>query len=308
MTIQQLEYIVALDTERHFVRAAERCFVTQPTLTMQVKKLEEEIGVKIFERDSYPLTPTLAGEQIVLKARQILGEVNQLKAFLNDEKSSLDGEFKIGIIPTLAPYLLPIFLPQFVQKYPNTHLTIRELQSDVLISELQKGSIDLGILVTPLEERSIREINVFNEPFLLYLPPNHALLEKSKINLSDLDLQELLVLEKGHCFREQALALCNKMNRIKHSGFDYESGSIEALKGLVDKNCGYTLVPQLSMDEKDKKQIRSFEEPQPVREVSLVVHNSFTKEALISALHQEITDSLPKSYKKSKPYTMVKWR
>ncbi len=308
MTLQQLEYIVALDIERHFVRAAEKCFVTQPTLTMQVKKLENEIGVKIFERDSYPLKPTLAGEQIVLKARQILGEVNQLKAFLSDDKNDIKGEFTIGIIPTLAPYLLPLFLPNFINENSSTRLIIKELQTESIILELQKGTLDLGILVTPLEEKNIREVPLFKEAFLLYLPENHSLTTKDTISIEDLDLAELLVLEKGHCFREQSLAICSKESRLKHKGFEYQSGSIESLKGLVNKGCGYTLIPELAANDKEKNQLKRFSNPEPVREISLAVHNSFTKEALIAAFHKSISASLPDKFKKTKSYTMVRWR
>jgi LysR family transcriptional regulator, hydrogen peroxide-inducible genes activator len=308
MTLQQLEYIVALDTERHFVKAAERCFVTQPTLTMQVKKMEEEIGVKIFERDSYPLKPTLVGEQIILKSRQILGEFSQLKSFLREEKEEIEGDFSIGIIPTLAPYLLPLFLPDFIKEYPKTNLIIKELQTESMILELQKGNLDLGILVSPLDVKNIREIALYKEEFLLYVPENHIDKYEENIKIEELVLDDLLLLEKGHCFREQALAICKNEKRNLKPKFQYESGSIETLKALVNKGCGFTLIPEMAADSENKKQVKRFEAPQPVREVSLVVHNSFTKEGLIAAFHKNISKNLPAKYLKAKPYTMVRWR
>jgi LysR family hydrogen peroxide-inducible transcriptional activator len=308
MTIQQLEYVVALDNERHFVRAAEKCFITQPTLTMQLKKLEEEIGVKIFDRDSSPLKPTFTGEQIVLKARQILGEIEQLRTFLSDDKNELSGNFTIGVIPTVAPYLLPLFLPYFVENYPNTTLVIKELQTEELVFELQKGTVNIGILATPLDERSLREISLFYESFLAYFSGNQVFNYNDKFTLEQINNDQLLYLEKGHCFREQVLSICKRKNEEFKQRFHYESGSIEALKSLVDCGLGHTLIPELASNTKDKGISKRFENPEPVREISLVVHNSFTKEALIEALHKSIQNTIPKSLKKSKSYMKVTWR
>lgn len=295
MTLQQFEYIVALDEYRHYVSAAEHCFVSQPNLTMQVKKLEEEIGVRIFDRDKKPLQPTKIGKEVILRARQILRESKQLKEFVTHEKESLEGEFTVGIIPTLAPYLLPQFLPSFIKDNPRVHLKIRELQTSQIISQLENGLIDIGILVTPLEESSIREIPVFYEPFLLYLPENHRFLEEKLMLADDLDPSEVLVLDEGHCFREQALSICREAKHGSSIGFDYQSGSIEALKSLVQKGVGYTLVPELSVStENDGIHVRRFSDPEPVREVSIVVHNSYIKESVIDRLKCSIQEGVPK--------------
>lgn len=309
MTIQQLEYIVALDNYRHFVTAAEKCFVSQPNLSMQVKKLEEEIGVKIFDRDQKPLEPTHTGEQILLKARQILREVDHLKAFVSQEKESTKGEFTLGIIPTLAPYLLPVFLPGFVKSHPDTRLIIRELQTEEIIRNLQQGTLDIGLAVTPLEEKSIREVALFHEPFLLYLPKNHPLLASERLNPEQLDREELLLLGEGHCFRDQTLELCKGRDPISEAGFAYESGSVEALMGLVRQGVGYTLVPEMSVGEKaDRQHVRRFLPPEPVREVSIVVHQSFSREALLEELRDAIQDAVPDSFRKMRHYLRVKWR
>ena len=294
MTLQQLEYIIALDEFRHYVTAAERCFVSQPNLTMQVKKLEEEIGVRIFDRNKKPLQPTEIGKEVILRARQILRESKQLKEFVNHEKESMEGEFTIGIIPTLAPYLLPQFLPVFMRDNPKVHLKIQELQTNQIISQLVNGIIDIGLLVTPLNEPTIREIPIFYEPFLLYLPENHRLFKEKLMLAEDLDPSDVLVLDEGHCFREQALSICKGAKHGSSIGFDYQSGSIEALKSLVNNGVGYTLVPELSViNELDSKHIKRFSNPEPVREVSLAVHSSYIKESVIKRLKESIQQVIP---------------
>lgn len=295
MTLQQLEYIVALDEYRHYVTAAEHCFISQPNLTMQVKKLEDEIGVRIFDRDKKPLVPTEIGQQIITRARKILRETKQLKAFVSHEKETMEGEFTIGIIPTIAPYLLPRFLPDFIQMNPRLHLNIKELQTDQIISQLENGVIDMGLLVTPLNEGSILEFPVFYEPFLLYLPQDHKLLSQKLMLAEDLDPSEVLVLDEGHCFRDQALSICKSAQYGSSIGFDYQSGSIEALKNLVKHGVGYTLVPELSVANASKSvHIRRFASPEPVREVSLVVHNSFIKMSIVESLIEAIRSSVPR--------------
>ncbi len=309
MTLQQFEYIVALDKYRHYVTAAEHCFVSQPNLTMQVKKLEEEIGVRIFDRDKKPLQPTEIGREIIMRARQILRESSQLKEFVNHEKESMEGEFTIGIIPTLAPYLLPHFLPSFIKENPGVHLKIQELQTSQIISQLENGIIDIGFLVTPIKEDSIREIPVFYEPFLLYLPENHRFLYEKLLLAEDLDPSEVLVLDEGHCFREQALSICKGAKYSSSIGFEYQSGSIEALKNLVQNGVGYTLVPELSViDELDSVHVRRFSSPEPVREVSIVVHNSYIKESVINRLKDTIQKVVPKRFLERQEVVKFDWR
>ncbi|MGB0369041.1 MAG: LysR family transcriptional regulator, partial [Flavobacteriales bacterium] len=190
MTIQQLEYIRALDIERNFVRAAERCFVTQPSLTMQVQKLEEQLGVKIFDRSKKPLIPTPLGEKLVAQAYTILKEAERLKEIVHEQEGKLSGELKIGIIPTLAPYLLPLFVPKFESGYPNIRLVVQELQTSTIVAKLRKDELDLGILVTPLEEKGIQEYPLFNEPMVGYVGESHRLWSKTKIEMADLDLDD----------------------------------------------------------------------------------------------------------------------
>ncbi len=295
MTLQQFEYIVALDEYRHYVTAAEHCFVSQPNLTMQVKKLEDEIGVRIFDRDKKPLQPTEIGKEVIIRARQILRESRQLKDFVNHEKEIMEGEFTIGIIPTIAPYLLPHFLPLFMKENPGVHLKIQELQTSQIISQLDSGVIDIGLLVTPLKEPSIKEIPVCYEPFLLYLPKNHKLANQKLMLAEDLDPNEVLVLDEGHCFRDQALSICKSAKHRSTRGFDYQSGSIEALKNLVQNGVGYTLVPELSViNELQSVHVKRFTSPEPVREISIVVHNSFIKQSIINKLKETMQNVVPK--------------
>ncbi|MFT7613933.1 MAG: LysR family hydrogen peroxide-inducible transcriptional activator [Parvicellaceae bacterium] len=305
MTIQQMEYIVALDTYRHFVKAAEHCFVTQPTLTMQVKKLEDEIGIAIFDRKKTPLEPTALGETIVLKARSILREVHQLKELVNDEKENLTGTFKIGIIPTVAPYLIPLFAMNFANKYPLTQLIFKEMKSEDIVEALNSDQVDMGILVTPLEEQNLREVPLYNEPFTVFASQNHPLAKKSFVTKNQIAQAEgLWLLNEGNCFRNQVLNICKES---ANQPFTYESGSIETIKNLIQNNDGFTLVPELSLANSKFKGI-PFKDPKPIREVSIVVHNGFAKEILIEKLREEILNEVPLDYVKNEHYIRVKWR
>jgi len=309
MTLQQLEYIVALDTHRHFVNAAESCFVTQPTLTLQIKKLENEMGTLIFDRSKHPIEPTETGRQIINRARQILREVNGLKDYVNTEKDNLSGTFRVGVIPTIAPYLMPRFLKDFSDKNPDINLKIREMESEQIIHDIKHDLLDIGIMATPLDESNIREVPLYNEPFLLYIAEQHSLFTKTNITPEELPQQGLWLLTQGHCLRNQVLSLCNQKNNSKLENISYESGSIETLRNLVKNHMGYTLVPELSVfEEKNDDRIKRFAEPEPTREVSLVVHKGFTKEAVIENLRDSILKKIPESFVKAKKFHRIKWR
>jgi len=310
MTLTQLEYIVALDNYRHFVTAAEKCFVTQPSLSIQVKKLEQELGLLIFDRSKSPLEPTKQGKPIILKARSVLRDVAQLKEFSANQRKSLVGEFRIGIIPTLAPYLLPLFLGRFVKKHPNTKLIIEEKQSVSIINDLKNDLLDLGLLVTPVEDEQIREFPIFNEPFLGYLPDNDRLIKKARLKHGDAMRSDLWILNQGHCFRNQVIKICNPdVAQRKFKNLQYESGSIEALIKLVDQNLGFTLVPELSVLDQasDNPRIKRFESPEPIREVSIITHVSFPKQILIETLSQMILESVPEHMHLSKKARKIQW-
>ncbi len=308
MTLQQLEYVVALDDERHFVSAAEKCYVTQPTLTIQVKKLEDEIGIILFDRKRNPLKTTSAGKPFILKARKILGEVSSLKQMVGHEKNNIEGRFKLGVIPTIAPYLIPLFASKFSKKYPNTILDIIELKSEDIMERLKKDSIDVGILVTPLDEEDITETPLYYEPFVFYGAFNHPLLKDKMVRQEDLQKEsDLWLLNKGNCFRNQVLNLCISEKKRKEKSIFFDSSSIESVKRMVSYYNGFTLIPELSVTKEDKN-FRPISEPVPVREVSIVHHNTFVKEGLIDALRQEILAVTPKNYKKNDRFFRVGWR
>jgi LysR family hydrogen peroxide-inducible transcriptional activator len=304
MTITQLEYIVAVDTYRSFVLAAEKCFVTQPTLSMQVQKLEDTLGVKLFDRSKQPVTPTEIGTEIISQARILLGESEKIKEIITDRKKELSGELKVGIIPTVAPYILPKILQGFIEKYPQVKLIVWEQTTEQIIQQLKLGIIDCGILSTPLNESSLTEIPVFYENFVAYVSKNSNLSKKRNISPDDIDIEEIWVLNEGHCMREQVLNICQRRKStqgFKH--FEYNTGSVETLKRMVDQNNGATILPELALadlSDKNLDKVRYFKSPEPAREVSIVIQRNFLKRRMIEALKNEILEFLPKRMKSKK--------
>ena len=310
MTLQQLQYVIALDAHRHFVKAAESCFVAQPTLTLQVKKLEDELGVVLFDRTAQPLKPTALGVEFIEKAREVLRGVNALKEMVSQEKDTLTGKLRLGIIPTLAPYLLPMFIKDFKKAFPELQLFVKEMQSEEIISALKKDALDIGIMVTPVQDSNINEWVLFYEPFLVYASEQSALHQKETVTAADIKLKELWLLNQGHCFRNQVLNLCNtNKSKAADEDFLFESGSIETLKNLVKNNYGYTLIPELAVQKGvDERYIRFFEEPVPAREVSIVTHQSFSRRFLLNKLKEKLLDAIPDRFKKDKNFMKVNWR
>jgi LysR family hydrogen peroxide-inducible transcriptional activator len=264
---------------------------------MMVKKLEEELGLKIFDKGQ-PLKPSASGEIIISRARQILQEIKNLREFIRNEKDSIEGEFRLGVIPTLAPYLLPRFLNEFLEENPGTSFTVMEMQTEEIVKNLKTGRLDVGILVTPLDKKEIREMPVFYEPILLYTSQNLKYYQQEKVSLKTLTTENLLLLEEGHCFRGQVMNLCPAKGSRPHKQLNYQSGSFETLKAMVDNNYGYTLLPELAVDGK-RKQVKHFTAPEPVREVSLAVHFGFVKEMLLVKLRDAILKSIPPHFRKN---------
>jgi LysR family transcriptional regulator, hydrogen peroxide-inducible genes activator len=297
MNFQQLEYIIAVNNTRNFARAAGDCCVTQPTLSMMIHKLEEELGVKIFDRKSRPLIPTRAGEEIIQKARQILTEMNHLRDFSKELKNEVSGELRLGIIPTLAPYLLPLFLKSFTSKYQGLKVFVKELFTEEIVNELKKGALDIGLLATPLNEKLITERKLFYEEFFMYASESEHLPEKKLFLPKEIHLDRLWLLEEGHCLRSQVLNLCAMKQSVNiKDNLHYEAGSIETLIHLVDRQEGITIVPRLAlyrMTASQKKKLREFAAPKPVREISLVYENGFPRKKILDILEKEITGALP---------------
>jgi len=297
MNIQQLEYIVAVDNCRHFLKAAEKCFVTQATLSMMIKKLEEELGVKIFDRSHQPVIPTETGNKIIAQAKIIIQENNRMKEIVKEEQGQLSGELKIGIIPTLAPYLLPLFIQSFLKKYPSVRLKISELTTSNIIQKLEHRDLDVALLSTPLNLAFLKEEILFYEPFIAYTSSKDTILNKKFILTKDIDIHRLCLLEEGHCLRLQAINLCELRNKEKDvRQMEFETGSIETLKRIVEENKGITILPLLAlkgMSPDQKSNARFFKKPVPIREIGLVTYRYFVKEKLIQKLKEEIVLNIP---------------
>ncbi len=291
MTITQLKYVLAVAEHKNFTKAAQHVFVTQPTLSMQIQKLEDELGIVIFDRSKKPISLTGVGEKIVEQARNIVNESRRMQDVVDQEKGFIGGEFKLGIIPTITPTLLPMFLKNFTNKFPKVLLRIKELTTQEIIDRLLDGRLDAAIAATPLSQEKIKERPLYYEPFVGYIPESHRLYSKSKIESLDLDLNDILLLEDGHCFRDGVLNICNAFKNDPNEQFQLESGSFETLIKLSNEGLGMTLLPYLhtlELPEEYKKYLRHFTEPVPAREVSMLYRKSELKMQIINALYDVI--------------------
>lgn len=308
MTLVQLEYIVAVDTYRSFVNAAEKCFVTQPTLSMQIQKLEEFLNVKIFDRSKQPVVPTEIGSQIIDQARIVLQENKKIKEIISSQQQDIVGELRIGIIPTIAPYLLPKVIAAMLEKYPDLKLLIWEYTTEDIINHLKTGVIDCGILATPLVETNITETPLYYETFVSYISKNSKLYKKKALDADDLEDENIWLLNEGHCMRTQVLNICRNTKNNRLQSLTYNTGSVETLIRMVDVNDGATLLPELALAELSAKQlnkVRYFKTPEPVREISLVTHKNFIKKRMLNALREEIVAIIPKQMKQRKKKEII---
>ena len=297
ITLTQLEYIVAIDEYRHFATAAEKCFVTQPTLSMQIKKLEDELGVIIFDRSRQPVVPTDLGAKLIEQARMTLSATQRIKEIIQEEQQEVEGTLKIGIIPTLAPYLLPVFIGPYIRKYPAVKVEVEELVSEEIIRRLKRDMLDVGLFVTPYHDEKIVERPVFYEEMLVYAHPDCELLKKKEVGHEDIVTSDIWMLGNGHCFRNQVVNL-REMSASQHKNlpFEFESNSLETLMRIVDVEGGFTLIPELAlqyMSPEKKKQVRSIANTKPLREVSVIYSRHFTKQRLITLLCDEIKSVVP---------------
>lgn len=305
MTYTQLTYLSAIDTHRHFGKAAAQCFVTQPTLSMQIQKLEEELDILIFDRSKKPVEPTEIGKQVIAQARLALNEMEKIHELIQHSRGIISGEFRIGVIPTVASSLIPRLLPDFLKTYPDVELIIEELQTEVLIDKLKKDLLDAAIAATPLNIAGIIEKPVYYEPFVAFIPDNHRLSSETFVLNSELKLEDILLLNQGHCFRNSVINLCQnafasteKANNGRH--FSLESGSFETLVRLSKQGLGMTLIPYLTADELsdvDKKMVKPFDYPQPSREISILYSRSQLKINLINSLSETIYRNIPTKLK-----------
>ncbi|MGZ0016835.1 LysR substrate-binding domain-containing protein [Yeosuana sp. AK3] len=292
MTITQLYYVLAVAEHQNFTKAAEKCFVTQPTLSMQIQKLEDQLDVLIFDRSKKPIELTEIGRKIVNQAKNIVNESYRIQDIVDQQKGFIGGEFKLGIIPTIMPTLLPMFLKTFIKKHPKVKLKIEELTTDEIISRIKEGHLDAAIAATPLENDTIKERVLYYEPFVSYIPKGHRLHQNKKIDISDLDINDVLLLEDGHCFRDGVINLCKAFKKNIDDNFQIESGSIETLIKLSNEGLGMTLLPYLhtlDIKENEKDNLHYFNDPSPAREVSIIYHKSELKMQIIEALQTVIS-------------------
>ncbi len=312
ITITQLEYVVAVDTHRHFATAAEHCFITQPTLSMQIKKLEEFLGITIFDRTKQPIIPTYIGAEVIEQARLVLSEAKKIEEIIDNHKNKVAGSLKIGIIPTLAPFLLPMFIGDYIRKYPDIKVEVEELVSEDIVKYLKKDKIDVGIFVTPAKEEKIIERPLFYEEMMIYAHKDHALLKQESIEVKDIITPEIWMLSDGHCFRNQVINLC-EMHNLQHQSlpFEFESNSLETLMKIIDREGGFTLIPELAtqyLSEEKLKQVKRFSNLNPLREVSLVYSRHYSKHKLLDLLAKNIQSVVPQEMLNSNKGTVVEWR
>lgn len=305
MTITQLEYVVAVATYKSFVAAAEKCFVTQPTLSMQIQKLEDELDIKLFDRNKHPIAVTVTGEAVVAQARIVLAECEKIREIISSEQNKISGSFRLAVIPTVAPYILPSLLEGYVKSFPEVQLKIKEMETRQIILALRNNEIDAGLVSTPLEETGIKEYPLFYEPLVAYFSNDEKALKKKLISVEDIALDRIWLLNEGHCMRNQIINLCSdQVEKLQNQKpFRYESSNVETLRKMVDRNKGLTVLPELAtheFNEDEMELVRYFEDPEPVREISLVTNNHFVKLAILQSLMDEIGKIVPEKMRVQK--------
>lgn len=294
MTLIQLEYVLAVAESKNFTVAAEKVFVTQPTLSMQIQKLERELNIEIFDRSTHPIKITSIGQKVIDQAKIILNEAKRMRHIVTDLRDSLEGDFRVGVIPTVLPTLIPLFYKNFKNQFPKANLYIKEMKTEEMTLALAEDEIDFGIAVTPLNLNDIIELPLYYEPMVAYVPPASRLSEKDKISEEDLDLNDLLLLEEGHCFRNNVLSICKVYNDSEvdnSSSLAVDSGSFYTLVKLARDGFGMTVLPLLQaqdLSEDDKANIKPFQNPVPNREVSIIYHSSQLRLKFVEELHKLI--------------------
>ncbi|WP_321332397.1 hydrogen peroxide-inducible genes activator [uncultured Bacteroides sp.] len=296
MTIQQLEYIFAVDQFRHFAKAAEHCNVTQPTLSAMIQKLEEELGVKLFDRNVQPVCPTAVGEKVLAQARIVLAQASHVKEIINEEQQLLSGTFRLGVLPTIAPYLLPRFFPQLMEKHPEMDIRVTEMKTLDIRQALLTEEIDAAIIANLPEDTSLTGECLFYEQFYGYVSRKEPLFKHELIRTSDITGERLWLLDEGHCFRDQLVRFC-QMEAVKLSQMAYRLGSMETFMRMVESGKGITFIPGLAVDQlssEQKELVRPFAVPRPTRQIVLVTSKNFIRHSLLQVLKEEIKAAVPK--------------
>jgi len=308
MNIQQFQYVLAVLDSENFKLAAESCFVTQSTLSTMIGRFEDEIGIKIFNRKTKPVSVTPEGEAIVKRLRIIDNEIGQLNNLVQELKGEMVGELRIGIIPTIAPYLLPLFLSEFARRFPKVRMLVKEEPTAQIIESLKNRSLDIGILALPILDKDLIEKELYVEPFLVYDCRDKKFFKEVAIN--SLNYSNLWLLQEGHCLRTQVEHICEKSNQEVNSdtNFEFESGSMESLLRFTEANSGITIIPHLAslhISEDSKKNVVEFEAPVPSRSVGLLTHKFFVKKRLANELQKIIQDAVCKLIPKSNKIEVV---
>lgn len=296
MTIQQLEYILAVDQFRHFARAAEYCRVTQPTLSAMIQKLEEELGVKLFDRSMTPVCPTAVGEKVIKQARTVLSEAAHVKEIISEDQHSLSGTFRLAVLPTIAPYLLPHFFPQLMEKYPDLDIRVTEMKTQDIRQALLTKEVDAAIIASLLEDNALSEETLFYEQFYGYVSRKEPLFKHDVIRTSDITGERLWLLDEGHCFRDQLVRFC-QMEAVKVSQMAYRLGSMETFMHMVESGKGITFIPELAvmqLSDSQKELVRPFAIPRPTRQIVLTTSKDFIRNSLLQVLKEEIRNAVPK--------------
>ncbi len=311
ISLVQLQYIVAVDTYRHFATAAEKSFVTQPTLSMQIKKMEEALGVKIFDRSKQPVVPTDIGKSILEQARVVLSEYGKINQLVDDYTGNIGGELKVGIIPTLASTLLPSFIGKLCNDHPNVKVSIWERQTEHLVEMLNQDLLDVAIVVTPLQDDAIKEKTIGYEGIKVYAHAKHELAQAKEVTLADLQRPDIWLLSNGHCFRNQVINLCAYQGFSEGGrNLEYASGSLETLRRLVEEEGGFTLLPEMyiaSMPKGAKGVVMSLAGDLPLRQISLVYTRNFVKEKLLGVFYDYLCNAIPQSMRSRDHGFVVEW-
>lgn len=297
MNIQQLEYILAVDSFRHFAKAAEHCRVTQPTLSMMIQKLEEELGIKLFDRSQQPVRPTTAGRKVIEQARVILYQTSLIKDIVNEEEQSLKGTFRLAVLPTIAPYLLPRFFQQLVEKHPELDIRILEMKTSPTLEALKNGELDAAIIASQPNDPSLQGDTLYYEEFFGYVSQNEKIFKNELIRTADISDERLWLLDEGHCFRDQLMRFC-QMEKVKVHQASYRLGSLETFMRMVESGNGITFIPELATYQLSKEQqelIRPFAIPKPAREIVLATRQDFVRHSISGMLIENIRKSIPKT-------------
>lgn len=292
MTIIQLEYLMAVANCGSFSLAAEHCFVTQPSLSMQIKALEEELGAVLLDRTKKPIIPTAVGEVVLEQARETLRSYNYIRESVAEMRGETAGKMRLGVIPTIAPYLLHKFIPTFVKEYPKVELEIHEMVTAEIIEALKHDRIDAALVASGTCGEGITEHDLFSDHFYAYVSPSHPLFERSNIRIEDIDFKDLILLSRGNCMRDQIFELCQAAHDIP-SHFYFESGSLDTLMRIVDNTSLMTIIPKMALDfvpEERKRQVKTLFKGASSRKIALVTRRSYVKKSIVDALRQTISE------------------